>query len=454
MTVSKRIDRNEHSAVTLTLSVAKDSVQAEYDALIKDYASKMQIKGFRKGKVPRDILERKFGEAFKGEALGRIMEKALEEELAKEDFPADAKPLAYSTPSVQGEPKLDLDNDLEFSLRYDAYPLITLGQWKGLSIQAPTAKVEAADVDNELEHIRERNAVVLDKDENDLVASGDVVTIDYAELKDAEIVEDTAREDFTFTVGGGNTPYHLDDDIIGMKNGETRELTKSFGADDADPSLQGKTVSLKISVKALKEKKLPALDDDLAQDVSEDYKSLADLKADVKAKLERNLEKRLRELKIEAYMDKVLEGSSIDLPESMIRLELEARWRQMANNFNVDPERLYNMLQASGKSYEALIDEWRPSTEKAIKSRLILETIMKDFNLEINEADLENELVSMADNMRISLDEIKKHYADNRMKEYLKDDLKERRLYDLLLAETTIKVGKKMKYLDLMSEKR
>jgi trigger factor len=450
--VSKEIARLEHSAVKLTVTISSADVRAQYEDLIKSYAKSVQIPGFRKGMVPKAVLERKFGESLKGEAIGRIMEKSLQDLFQAEDFPAESRPLPYSTPSVQDEPALDFDKDLSFAVTYDVFPEVKVGTWKGVEVETPVVSVENEDVARELEQVRERNAVVLDKEDGAKVAKGDVVTVSYSELgADGSVVAGTERQDYAFTVGSGYNVFKFDDEIVGMKKDETKDFEKSYPADFEDKDLAGQTKKLRVTVQTVKEKKLPDLDDDLAQDVSEKYKTLADLKADLKANLEKTLENKVRELKINAFLEKTLETTTVELPESMIRMELESRWRTLSRRFNASSEQLLSIIQSSGKTYEDLMTDWRPEVEKALKARLVVETLMKELAVEAGDEELEKEFETMASSMNTSLDEVKKHYENEDMKEYLREDIKERKLFDLLLAEAKMKKGKKAKYLDLIS---
>jgi trigger factor len=449
--VSRDIAHLEHSAVQLTLTVGASDLRKQYDELIAGYAKNIQLPGFRKGKVPKDVLERKFGASLKGEALGKIMEKSVQEAFEAEDFPADARPMPYSTPSVKEEPALDFDTDLTFSVVYDVFPVFALGPHKGLEIEAPAVDIGAEDLNRELEQVRERNAVVLDKDEAAPTANGDVVTVSYCELDEAaSAIPGTERQDFVFTVGSGYNIYKFDEDIIGMKKGESRDLAKTYGADFSDADLAGKSKRIRVTLQQLKEKKLPDLDDDLAQDVNEKYKTLADLKADLKANLEKTAEARLREMKVNSLLEKIAEATTVSVPESMVRIELESRWRNLARRFNASPEQLLKNLETTGKTYEGLLEEWKPDVEKALKSRLVVDALIKEYAVEASDEDVEKEFHTMAASMNMGVEEIKKHYEQENMKSYMKEDIKERKLFDLLLGESKIKKGKKMKYLDLV----
>jgi trigger factor len=449
--VSKEITRLEHSALKLTVTVGKEESRSQYDELLAGYSKRIQIPGFRKGKVPQDILERKFGDALKEEALGKILEKSLTELFEDESFPKEDQPLPYSTPQVQDEPALDFEKDLVFSVVYDVLPKITVGPWKGLEAEVPDVKVADEDINRELEEIRERNAIVLDRDDGAPAAKDDVVTVNYRELSDTgEPVAGTEREDFVFTLGSGYNLYRFDDEVTGMKKGETKDIEKSYPEDYAEKELAGKTKKIRVTLTALKEKKLPDLDDDLAQDVDEKYKTLEDLKANIRDRLTKNLDNKLREITVSKLLEKILEATPVDVPESMIRVELDSRWRNMARQFNLPAEELEKLLGRTGKTPDALLEEWRPNAVKALQSRLIVETLIRDLALEASDEELEKEFEILAADTGSTLEDIKKYYEQDNMKEYLREDIKERKLFDLFMAENTIKKGKVEKYLDLM----
>ncbi|MDR1948325.1 MAG: trigger factor [Spirochaetaceae bacterium] len=452
MTISKEITHLEHSAVKMTVTIGKDDIRSEYDALLADYGKSIQIPGFRKGKVPREVLIRKFGDALRGEALGRIMEKAAEEIFKDESLPKEDRPLPYVRPSIEDEPKeLNIDTDLVFSLVYDILPQVTVGKRKDLEVEVPDAEVTEEDIARELEIIRERNAIVLDRDDEAPAARDDVVTLNYAELSDSgEPLAGSERRDFAFTLGSGYNPYKFDDDIAGMKRGETRDIEKTYADDFADAELAGKTKKIRVTLTALKEKQLPDLDDDLAQDVDEKYNTLEDLKAAVRDQLTQNLERRLRDIKISNLLEKIMETTPVDIPESMVTLELNARWRNLARQIGVDPEEFTKQMEASGRGQEPLFAEWRPGAVKALQSRLIVETLIRDSAFTVSEEDLEKEMETVAGESKTTLEEVKKYYEAENMRELLADDIKERRLFDLLLSENTIKKGKPAKYLDLV----
>jgi len=451
VTVKKEITKLEKSSIKLSVTIGKDDVKSEYDGLLSSYTKSIQLPGFRKGKVPRDVLIRKFGDSLKEEALGKIIEKSAGEIFDDETFPRENRPLPYCTPKVDEKPKLDLEADLTFSMIYDVLPEVKIEKYEGFTAEVPDIKISEDDISKELEIIRDRNSIVLDKSDEEKAENGDVVTVDYWELDDSgEAIPNGDRKDFSYTLGSGNNAYKFDEEIIGMKKGETKEFTKSYSEDDKD--FPGKTKNMRISLKALKSKKLPDLDDDLAQDVDEKFKTLDDLKNSIRDNLNKDLENRLQTIKINNLLEKIMEKTPVEIPESMLRMELDSRWRNLARRFNTDSDGLYKMMGGSPQGADPILESWKPDAVKALHSRLIVETLIEDLKLEASDEDIEKEIEKIAAGAGAELDEVRKYYEEERMKEYIKEEVKERRVFDILLEKNTIKTGKKGNYVDLIAK--
>jgi trigger factor len=448
--VSKEIKRLEKSNVSLSVTVPKEDVRAQYDNLLQDYSKNLQLPGFRKGKVPQEVLERKFADALKGEAMSRIIESAMQDIFKDENLPRNERPLPYSAPELKEEPEFNLDKDFQFSVVYDVLPDVKIGQWKDLKVEYPYAEIGDKDINLELDEIRERNAIVMDRDEGAAAQKGDVVTIDYIIFGEDGETQDMQRQDFAFTIGSGTNIYKFDDDIAGMKKGEKKEFKKKFDADNVEPALAGKTRKIQITLTALKEKKLPGLDDDLAQDVDEKFKTLDDLKNSIKERLEKNLEWRLREKKLNEILKKIMADTPVVLPESMIEAEIEGRWRRLARYYNTSVEAI-KQIRPSGEAEEKRDREWREAAEKALHSRIIIETLMEEQKIEVTDEDVEKEFQSIAAANGIEVDEVKKHYNEQAVFN-LKEDIREQKITDILLAENSLKPGKKENYLDFMTD--
>lgn len=454
MNTTKKIEVLENSAVKLTITVAQKDVEENYNQTLNKYAKSLQIPGFRKGKAPKSVLERKYGDALKADSVSETAEKALEQvfdDIDKND--KDNRPLPYAQPVMEKAPDADISKDLEFSVVYDVMPKVSVKHINGITIQEPQVKIGDAELNKELEEIRERNAMVVDKKDGEKAAKGDVVTVDYWEIGDDDaMVANTKREDFVFTLGSGQNIYNFDDDIIGMKKGDTKTIVKTWKKDDKDADLAGKTKKIGITLKALKLRNVPDLDDELAQDVNEKYKTLADMKADISKNLNKTLETKLREIKSNALLEQLIEKNPITLPASMVQAETQARWQMMARQFQIAPDQLEKMVGASGQKKEDMLKQWAGDSEKMLKGRLIVESLLKERNITVTPEDVEAEYAKIANGAGISLDEVKKHYADASKKEYLIDDMKEQKLYDQLFSEIKITKGEKTTFEDLFKK--
>ncbi len=450
MVATKNVEKLERSAVKLTVTVGREDVRKEYAAVIADYTKHARIPGFRPGHVPASVLERKFGEELKLDAMGRVMEKAVEE--AVKDI--EEKPLAYSTPALEGEPKFDLESDFSFAVTYDVFPTVPIADYQGIEIELPVVEITKEDEERELNEIRERNAIVVDREDGAAAEKGDVATVDYKEIApDGSPVAGSERADFTFEIGSGYNLFKFDDDILGMRKGDVKRIEKSFPEDYEYKELAGRSVQIEVKLSGLKAKQLPALDDELAQDVSERFKTLDDLKADIRKGLEKRLEQKLRQIKEKAIVDALLARTPVELPASMVNAELAMRWENLKQQMGIDADdKLDRLLSFSGKTRADLLGEWRPNAERAIATRLIIEKLVEVGAYECTEADLEAEYRRVAEEANLSIDEVKAEYGKRGNLEYLRDRIKEDKLMEAIAAAGKIKKGKKLALVDLFAD--
>lgn len=442
MKVTKKIEKLENSSVKLTVTIGKADVAASYNEVVAKYAKNIQIPGFRKGKVPVSVLERKYGDALKNDAVSEIVEKALGdifEEMDKNK--SDDRPLPYSQPTIDDIPLLDTTKDLTFAVKYDVFPQVEVKNFDGIEIKVPEVKITDDDLKEELEAIRQRNAMVLDKKDDEAVAKDDIVTVNYCELddKDAEIAG-SQRQDFVFTVGTEQNIYKFDNEIIGMKKGETKDLTKE---------VDGENKKVRVTVTAVKVRNVPELDDELAQDVSDKYKNLEDMKNDIKKNLETALENKLKEIKSNSLLEQLVEKNPVELPASMVKAELDSRFRMMAQQFQTTTEQLEKMLTSAGQKKEDMLTQWTGDAAKMLKSRIIVESLLKEKDISVTAEEIEAEYEKIAAGAGVSVEEVKKHYEDPRSKEYLEDEAKEQKLYTMLFDQVKVSKGDKKTFADL-----
>ncbi len=450
MKLTKEFTSLEKSAVKLTVTIGKKEVEDAYKSTLSKYVKSAQIPGFRKGHVPASVLERKYGESIKADTISELIDESFKQIFDEE---TDNKPLPYAQPVMENAPDMDVTKDLTYTVTYDVFPKVSVKDFSGISYKEPQVTISDADIQDELKNMQERNAMVVEKKDG-TVAKNDIVTINYCELDDnGNKIEGTDREDFVFTVGSGENIYKIDDEIIGMKKDETKSITKKYKKDDPDEELAGKTKNISVTIKAVKIRDLPALDDDFAQDCNEKYKTLADLKADIKRNMETAVSRRIKELKNNDILSQLIEKNKFDIPASMLDMELKGRWDMMAQQFQTTPEQLDKMIAASGQTKEAMLKEWTGDSEKMLKSRIIVDSLIRDRNISVTPEEVEAQYAVIAEQGGMSVEEVKKHYEDPRSKEYLIDDTKENKLFEQIYSEIKISKGEKKTFKELFENR-
>ena len=444
MKVTKEIKKLENSAVELTATISKEDVKAGYDEQLKNIAKNIQLPGFRKGHVPFKTIESKYGEALKAEIAGDLIDKALNELMNQEEN-FEIRPLPYSQPMLDKMPEFDLEKDLTFTVKYDVFPAVEVKNFDGITIKEPQVEIGKKEIEEELKAIQDRNATVLDKKDGDKVAKDDIVTINYKELNDDDsTVAGSEREGFVFTVGTGENIYKIDDEITGMAKNETKVINKE---------IDGAKKKISVTVTAVKVRQLPALDDDLAQDVSDKFKTLDDLKAGISKNLENAKNRKLAEIKSQDLLNQLVEKNPVELPASMLKAELSSRFEMMAQQFQTTPEQLEKMIEKSGQTKEAMLKEWTGDSEKMLKSRLIVDTLIREKNISVTPEEIEAEYTKLAEDYGMAVEEVKKQYSDARSKEYLMDEVKERKLFEELYKQVKVTKGDKKSFADLFQAK-
>lgn len=448
MISEKKTERLEHSVVQLTVTVPQAEIKKSYDSMMKGYVKEARVDGFRKGHVPVSVLERKYGDSLRLEAMSNVIEAAIQEAIQS----GAESPLMYNAPSLEGAPDFSLDKDFTFTVKYDAFPEIAVPDWHGIQIQIPDVAVSQDDIDKEIASLRDANSIVVEKE--GICSKGNIVTVDYAEIdQDGNPLEGKKRQDFAFEIGTGYNLYKFDDDIAGMTKGETRIFEKSYPETFEYSELAGKTVKLSVTLTKIKEKQLPELDDEFAQDVSEKYSTFADLLDSIKARLEKNLEERIRRIKEQRIAEALLEKTTVDLPVSMVNAELSMRWDSLKRQMGIDSDEKLEMLASqSGKPRSSMMEEWRPSVVKALSSRLLLDKLIEQGAYACTEEDLEAFLETQAIVHSMTKEELRAEYVMHNSLDSLKEQIKEDKFFADVLASATVSVGEAAAYMDIMRD--
>jgi trigger factor len=443
MIAEKSIKELENSSVALTVTVTADTIEEGYKAALNKYAASIQLKGFRKGKAPLSVMESKFGKDIREESTFKTIEEELKEVLA--DVEDKYKPLPYSTPELQDEETLlpfKSNSDITFTVKYDVMPVFEMPAYTGLSVSVPKVELPEEVVTKELDKLRDQNAMVIDKE--GAAEKGDIVTIDYVELdeEDNEVAA-TARMDFIFTIGSGSNFYEIDEDITGMKVGDEKTITKTYAEDSSVEGYAGKTIKLSVALKALKFRDVPALDDDFAQDVKDEYQTVEDLVNATRKKLEDAITAKIEQVKVGALTEELLKGTTISVPESMIELEVEQTWKRYVEQTGLSEEQIVKFLSFQQKTKEDLTAPWRERAEKTLRVQLIMEQIM-----------LREKFTADAEEVQKVVDEQLGSVTDEAQLEYyrnmIEDDLKFQQIAPFLQENNTFTEGEAVDYSEFM----
>ncbi len=443
MVVEKSIKGLANSQVALTVTVDAASVEDAYQAKLKKYQANLQLDGFRKGKAPVSIVERKYGDAIREESTFECLEENLKQ--AIDTLDDKDKPLAYSTPVLQDEEKLvpfKKGEGITFTVHYDVYPAIEVKDYKGREIEVTGVEVADSDVDAEIEKLRDQNAIVKTKD--GAIEKGDIVTLDYVELdEEGKPVADTERKNFTFTLGTGYNYYRLDDDLVGLKKDDEKVIEKKYADDDV--TFHGEKKNIKVKVDEVKFRELPEVDADFCQDVKEEYKTVEDLRKGLREKLEKEVDEALKNDKINALLALLVDETKFEVPSSMVDVELDHSWRNFVQQSGLEESKLLQFFSMQNQTKDGIIAEWRPSAEKNLREQLILEEIKKKEDFKVDEEEYKK-----------TCDEQLKNITDEKSKEYyenmIKDDMQFKMVVPFLLENNTFKTKETKSYKEFMNK--
>jgi trigger factor len=432
--VNQNAEYIQGSRVRLSITVSSADVDSKYQGLVKKYQKQLNIPGFRRGHVPVLVLEKKYGESLRAEVATDIIEDSLKQAVVG----LERKALAYAQPDLDGEIDVVLGQDFSFVVLMDVEPSFEMGDYKQIESLQYDVKVSDADIAKEVERLRDQNAMVVPKE--GAVANGDIVTVNYVEL-DANGQEQTQkkREGFVFTVGKDDTYYDFAKDVIGIPSGEEKVFVKKFADDYQYEDLAGKELTIKVKVVAIKDRQVPDLDDEFAQDVSADYKTLDDLRKGLQEKLQSNMADSAKNFRINSIIDQLVAKTEIDLPESMILAESDVRFRQFARQSGMQEEMLMQML---GGSREVILERWRPETVHAVKARLILQKLQSILQIQPSDDDIAAVKKRLLDQYNVPEEEFVKQLGEGQWQQYINEEAVENQLHAILLKDTKISESK------------
>lgn len=411
--MSYTVENLEKSMAKITITVDADAFE---EAMVKSYnknKKNISIQGFRKGKAPRKMVEKLYGpEVFYEDAANFAIPDAYEE-AAKE-----------SGLEIVSRPEIDVveiekGKDFIFTAIVAVKPEVTLGDYKGIEVEKKTVKVMAADVNAEIDKVREQNSRMITV-ENRGIKKDDTAVIDFEGFVDGEPFQGGKGEDYSLVIGSHSFIDTFEDQLVGKKAGEEVDVNVTFPEEYHEASLKGKPALFKVTVKEIKKKELPKLDDEFASEVSE-FETLKEYKASVKKNLtERRKEEAKREKENEV-VEKVVENITVELPEPMVDEQTQQMIQEFAGRLSSQGLSFDQYMQMTGMTVDALMGQMKPEAEKRIRTRLALEAIVDAEKIKATAKDIDKEIENMANMYQMEVDKIKEMIGDAEKEQIGKD---------------------------------
>ena len=426
--MSLQVEKLEKNMAKLTIEVSAEEFDAAIEKAYQKNKGKINIQGFRKGKAPRQMIEKMYGVGvFYEDAANIIIPEAYSKEVS------ECKDI-----EIVSQPEIDVvqiekGKSFIFTAVVATKPEVELGEYKGIKVEVAVPEIKDEDVEAELKKAQEEQARTVPVEDRP-VADGDIATIDFEGFVDGVAFEGGKGTDYALTIGSHSFIDTFEQQLIGKNVGEEVEVNVTFPEEYHAEELKGKPALFKVVIKEIKVKELPELDDDFAQDVS-DFDTLAEYKADIKAKLVEKAEKVAKNEKEEKLIDAIIADSKMDIPEAMIETQQDQMIREFANRISSQGLSFEQYMQFTGMTMEAMKEQMKPQALKRIQVRLVLEAIAAKEAFEITEEDIEKELETMASMYQMDIAKLKEIVSDNE-KEAMKKDIAVSKAAELIIAES------------------
>lgn len=383
------VENGENQQVTLTIEVEAAEVNKAVDQACKRLANRVSIPGFRKGKAPRMIVERHVGkDAVLQEAFDIVAPKALSKAFDEQKIDP------VTRPSVDIE-TLEEGKDLVFKATVTPRPEAKLGDYKGLNVPKNEVNITDEDVEKQLKTFQDRQGKLVDAPEGAEVKDGDFTTLDFKGFVDGEAFDGGEGKDYPLQIGSNSFIPGFEDQLVGAKIGEERDVNVKFPEEYHAKELAGKDATFKCTIRSIKTKELPAIDDELAKKVSK-FETLDELKADIRKNLEENAERTAENDQKSAAIEMATNNITVDIPAVMIDNRVTAMIQEMAMRLEQQGMKLEQYLQYAGTDIAKLREQYRETAEKNVKTDLMLEEVAKAEDIKVEAKDLDEEVAAMA----------------------------------------------------------
>lgn len=422
--MSLQVEKLEHNMAKLTIEVPAEELEKALETAYQKNKNKISVPGFRKGKVPRNMIEKMYGPAiFYEDAANELIPDAYE------------KALDECEEEIVSAPKIDVTQiekgkDFIFTAEVAVKPEVTLGKYKGIKVDEADLAVTEEEINAQIEKERENSARTISVEDRP-VKDGDITTLDFEGFVDGVAFEGGKGTDYPLTIGSGSFIPGFEEKLIGAELNKEVEVNVTFPEDYHAKDLAGKPATFKCKIKDIKEKELPELDDEFASEVSA-FDTMAEYKEDVKKSLEMKKADAAKIAKEEAVIDAVIEDAKMDIPDAMVETEQRQIIEEFSQRMRMQGLTMEQYMQFTGMTPQALMDQTKPQALKRIQSRLVLEAVAKAEDLKASEEDYAAEIKDMSEKYQMEEDKIKEMLGEKGKKQ-VEEDLAIRKAVDFLV---------------------
>lgn len=419
----EKIDKNDG---VLTIEVEESRVNAAIDQAFKKVSTKINVPGFRKGKVPRKIFENRFGvESLYQDALDILLPQAYSEAVRETGI------VPVDRPEVDIE-QMEQGKALIFKAKVTVKPEVELGEYKGLQVEAKDFTVTEEEVNKELEAVRNRHAELVVLEEGSEVASGDTAVIDFEGFVGDEAFEGGKGEKYSLEIGSGSFIPGFEEQLIGLKQGDEKDVIVTFPEEYHAEHLAGKEATFKVKIHDIKRKQLPELDDEFAKDVSE-FETLEEYKSDLENKLKERKQHDQEHYVQDAVVKQATDNATVEIPQAMIETEIDQMKEDFTMRLQQQGMNLDLYYQFTGSDEAALREQFKADAETRVRTNLVLEAIAEKENVEVTDEEVDAEIAKLAELYSRSVEEIRSIFQARDGLFGLTQDLKIRKTVDMLV---------------------
>ena len=427
--MSLQVEKLEKNMAKLTVEVPAEQFEKAIKKAFNKNKNRLNIPGFRKGKAPQAMIEKMYGVGvFYEDAADEAINETYADAMKESELDIVSRPAISIEQIEKGQPFI-------YTATVAVKPEVTLGEYKGLEVEKADMTVKAEDIEAELKKIQEQNARLLTVEDRP-VADGDQVVIDFDGYVDGKAFDGGKAEDYSLTIGSHSFIDTFEEQLIGKNIGEEGEVNVTFPAEYHAAELANKPATFKVTVKEIKVKEIPELNDEFAGEVSE-FETLDEYKKDIEAKLSEKKQKEAATENENRVVEKVVAGATMEIPEPMIDGQVENMLQDTARRMQSQGLNLELYLKYTGMTLDQMKENMRPQAVKRIETRLVLEEVVKQENIEVSDERLDEEIAKMAAAYQMEADKLKE-YMSEQDKKQMKEDLAVQEAVDFLVAEAKL----------------